>query len=212
MDILGLELVFIVVSKCLPRVVTFRGLQLVRQLCSIQLAHSLHQNWVLLILGRTTFPFSWSEWTTGLRLVLTSVVVVKRFWNCLFLLVSWWLDNLPAYSRCCGSIVCACAHNWFSKKISYPFVCWWNFQMWFQERTCHGWIHPSWWFPCAHWCWIGGLFLTGLSPSLVYRERDLGGLGCTKLSQLPLLDWYQLLLRVCPMMTSGYLSRVDGAN
>ena len=76
---LGLGIGFLVVTKFCPRVEHFRGLQLVWRLCSIRLVHLLHQKRVLVIWGHIMFPSSWSEWPTGLRLVLTSVVVDKRF-------------------------------------------------------------------------------------------------------------------------------------
>ena len=104
---------FLVVTKCHTRVVIFRGLQLFRQLFSIWLVHLLNQKGVLVRWWRTFFPSSWSGWTTGLRLALTSVFVDKRFWNRLFWLVSWWLGDFPAYSQCCGAIVCSCSHNLF---------------------------------------------------------------------------------------------------
>ena len=102
---LGLGLGFPVVPKCCPRVERFQDLQLVQRLCSIRLVHFLHQKWVSVIWWHTMFPSSWYEWPTRLRLVQTSVVVDKRFWNNLFWLVSRWLNNLSAYSRCCGAII-----------------------------------------------------------------------------------------------------------
>ena len=84
--------------------------------------------------------------------------------------------------------------------------------MWFQGWTVHGWLYLSVWFNRACWCRLCGIILTGLSPSLVSRGRDLGGLGCTIISRLPLIVWYWVLLRVHPMLNCGCLSRVDGAN
>ena len=94
---LGLGLGFLVVTKCRPRVERFWGLQLVWRLSPIRLVHLLHQKWVLVIWGCIMFPSSWYEWPTGLRIMMTCVVTNKRFWNSLFWLVSWWLDNFPTY-------------------------------------------------------------------------------------------------------------------
>ena len=110
---LGLGLGFLVVPKCRPIVEPFQGLQLVWRLCFIWMVHLLQQKGVLVIWGRTMFPSSWYEWLTVYLLVLRSVVVNKCFLNRLLLVVSWWLDNLTAYSRCCGAIIFACAHNGF---------------------------------------------------------------------------------------------------